>query len=62
MIESWTPPRHALATLVACSGDLEMAFSIAKSNAKQTALADNSTYWFWAEVRNSLTSEKAAQC
>ena len=58
--EPYDPPRHALATLKACGGDLEIAFSIAHSNTRQSC--DDDQYWFWAGVRNALDPKKVKQC
>lgn len=56
----YDPPRHALATLEACGGDLELALNQVRSAALHAD--DDEQYWFWVGVRNALNPKRVAQC
>lgn len=58
--QAYDPPRHALATLEACGGDLELALGQARYAALHADGDD--IYWFWVGVRDALNPKRVAQC
>jgi len=53
---SWTPERHALATLEGCGGELTLAQNMTRKHARVPD-NDDSSFYYWIKVLGSLVPQ-----